>query len=53
MKPGDRVSTWMDEIGVIVGPAPLKYQPYDWMVLVDGDKEPCPYMDQEIILVEE
>jgi hypothetical protein len=53
LKIGDRVTTWMNEVGVIVGPAPRKYQPYQWMVLVDGDKDPCPFLDREIALVEE
>lgn len=53
IKNGDRVITWMNETGTVVGPAPRQLQPYQWMVLVDGDKDPCPYLDREITLAEE
>lgn len=47
-KPGQRVVTWMDDVGVVIGPAPREYQPYEVMVLVDGYEKPVPYMNCEI-----
>lgn len=52
-KSGDRVVTWMDDVGTVVGPADREHRPYEVMVLVDGDIRPTPYMNKEIMLEEE
>ena len=53
MQVGDRVTTYLNQTGTIVGIAPLYAYPLEWMVLVDGDSKANPYLDQEILLIEE